>query len=383
MLFIAVCELKKRFPSAAVYCWDSCAHKNDYTFESMSNQSLVLSLVAGGWKRRLVAWLKAFLRPNGHTAQARKYASLFNEHAAVVDISGFMYSSLWPRSVCLRGTRFLQLARQYGIPVFMMPQSFGPFDYKPEDQDLLPLLEDAMSYPAIIYAREQQGADMLQSIAPRARIARSHDLVLMSDAVPAEAIYRDPAASVHYRNLPEEEHKVGILPNMRTFDHGNKEAILATYRRVVDYLLTTDATIYLFRHSVEDLEAARWVKEFYAENNRVVLLEDDMNCLEYEHLAAQFDYLIASRFHSIVHAFRRSVPVVALGWAEKYRSLLASVGQERFVFNVADEASHASIVSAVEEMEAHWQEERTVIEKSLRKLRGGNCFDFITSYYHE
>lgn len=383
MLFITVCELKKRFPSASVYCWDSCARIAEYSFEQVPHPSRLLDYLNAPLAELCKTRLKALLRPSGVSSAVVRFAPHFNKTAAVVDISGFMYASLWPRSVCERGAAFLKAARRFGLPVFMMPQSFGPFEFAKEDEDLIPLLEDVMSYPAIIYAREQQGADMLQTIAPRARIARSHDLVLMSDAVPAESVYRDPAASVHYRDLPQGGHKVGILPNMRTFDHGDKAAILATYRRVVDYLLETEATVYLFRHSVEDLEAARWIKAFYAENPRVILLEDDMNCLEYEYLAAQFDYLIASRFHSIVHAFRRSVPVVALGWAEKYRSLLASVGQERFVFNLADTAAHDSIVSAVQDMEAHWQEERTVIEKNLRKIRGGNCFDFISAYYEQ
>lgn len=383
MLFVAARELKKRFPSAAIYCWENCKHASEYTFEGVPASSRIVKYLEAGPLERFKTHLKALLRPSGPSAALVQSARLFRAGAAVVDVSGFMYSSLWPRSACERGAAFLKAARRHGVPVFMMPQSFGPFDFCKEDEDLIPLLEDVMSYPAIIYAREQQGADMLQAIAPRARIARSHDLVLMSDAVPAEAVYRNPSESVHFRELPQDEHKVGILPNMRTFDHGDKAAILATYRRVVDYLLSEQATVYLFRHSVEDLEAARWIKAFYAENPRVILLEDDMNCLEYEHLAAQFDYLLASRFHSIVHAFRCSVPVVALGWAEKYRSLLASVGQERFVFNLADSASHDAILGAVQAMEKYWQKERAVIEKNLRKIRGGNCFDFISAYYEQ
>ena len=70
----------------------------------------------------------------------------------------------------------------------------------------------------------------------------------------------------------------------------------------------------------------------FASSENVYFIEDDMNCLEYGGFVKQFDFIIASRFHAIVHAYKENVPAIILGWAVKYHELAKNLNQEKFVF---------------------------------------------------
>jgi polysaccharide pyruvyl transferase WcaK-like protein len=47
-------------------------------------------------------------------------------------------------------------------------------------------------------------------------------------------------------------------------------------------------------------------------------------------LISQFDYLIASRFHSLVLGFSNSVPGMALSWSHKYEEFLSLFGMSDY-----------------------------------------------------
>ena len=47
----------------------------------------------------------------------------------------------------------------------------------------------------------------------------------------------------------------------------------------------------------------------------------------------QFQFIVASRFHAIVHAFKNGIPCIALGWATKYYDLMKQFGQEQYMLD--------------------------------------------------
>ena len=102
-----------------------------------------------------------------------------------------------------------------------------------------------------------------------------------------------------------------------------------------------------------------------------------MDCLSYSAFVQQLDFVIASRFHSIVNAYRVSVPALVLGWAIKYQELTKLVGQEQYVFDVStlDQPDHAEqMLRQLRAMMENHAAESSVIKNQVQKVQQESCF---------
>ena len=86
------------------------------------------------------------------------------------------------------------------------------------------------------------------------------------------------------------------------------------------------------------------------------------------------DFIVASRYHSIVHGDRNAVPSVILGWAEKYRSLADLFGQGEFIFDVRENISDESLLAAIEKMSLNYSEYKVAIGTNLEEIQKESCF---------
>ena len=135
--------------------------------------------------------------------------------------------------------------------------------------------------------------------------------------------------------------------------------------------------MYLIRHATEDLIFCREIKGLYENNSKVVLVEEDFECWEYEKFVQQFDYLVASRYHAIVHAYKRQVPCIVLGWAIKYQELLGKFGQEKYAVDVRGNIDGNVLADIVEQMERNYSCESEKIGIILRQLQKSDVFECI------
>ena len=115
----------------------------------------------------------------------------------------------------------------------------------------------------------------------------------------------------------------------------------------------------------------------FASSENVYFIEDDMNCLEYGEFVKQFDFIIASRFHAIVHAYTENVPAIILGWAVKYHELAKNLNQEKFVFdgtNISND-NKDSIINGIEYMSNNFYEESKIISERMVYIKSQNCYE--------
>ena len=100
--------------------------------------------------------------------------------------------------------------------------------------------------------------------------------------------------------------------------------------------------------------------------------------MEFNELVQHFRYLVASRFHSIVHAYKNGIPCIALGWATKYHDLLKHFGQEQYVFDVRSNTDTTSMLEAITRMNDSYVEESLKICKGLAAVQAENVFDVLS-----
>jgi colanic acid/amylovoran biosynthesis protein len=180
-------------------------------------------------------------------------------------------------------------------------------------------------------------------------------------------------------NLPEiAKNSVAVIPNSMNASVSDQKTVVAMYTEVVDKLLDLGKTVYLLSHSTMDAALCRTLKAQFAENDAVVLLEQDFSCLEFNELVQQFQYLVASRFHSIVHAYKNGIPCIALGWATKYHDLLKLFGQEPYVFDVRSNDGATGMLEAIVRMNDSYAEESQKIRQGLTAVQTENVFDVLS-----
>lgn len=386
MVFVAVDEVKRRYPDKEiVVVSDIDAARSD---EALSKYRFLFrdGVCLFGWKYKLLQHRYGKLDRHGDAAYIRKHTDM------IIDVSGYTFGSNWGILENLLAGYRAAVAKKRHIKFYFMPQSFGPFEWKGWRKKLADryLIEWIRSATAI-YCREMAGYELLRRRYDFRLVKYAPDLVLTNRGVDRRALFRDlpaprageEADETAFKDGAEQSvpdiapHSVGIVPNMRNDRYGKEERMDALYRRVIDRLLETGRTVYIIRHAVQDLACCRRIKAYYQNDKRVVLLEDETDCFAYSALAARFDYLVASRYHAVVHAYKEGTPCIVPGWAVKYEELLRLFEQQDYEIDVRTALPDA-MDEPIARMEENYEAEAVKIREILAKLQRGNVFDIIS-----
>jgi len=384
MTYLAVDELKQRYPEAQIVVLSTEDYKRPkhekekYKFEILPRDSHVLfPLTTGKLKARgRINQLKTLLKlKNPYFKETNRLKEILQETIMMVDISGFALSSQFNLGHSLNYVSRIIIAQKYNIPFYIMPQSFGPFDYDSNVQEVMDdVLSEALSYPKVVFAREKEGYHLLKDrYNLDSNLEYTMDSVLLNKGMNLENVFTDIPRIKEYPDAKG----VAIVPNEKTFSHGNKENIIETYKAIIDTLLAKNKTVTIVRHSYEDIEACLLIKDLYKDNEAVQLIEDDMSCIDFDRLVTQFDFIIGSRFHSIVHAYKNAVPSIALGWATKYKELLDEFDQSDYIFDVRNDINQKELLNKLNVLLDNYENDSKIIAERLEEIQSFNPYNHI------
>lgn len=366
MLFIATEQLKRRYPDDKIVVMTlSNSGFDGFKFEVglISFYALKCVTTPMNWLRRM----RYRVKPH----QIAAVDTIFREARMLVDISGYALGSNWADATVDYYLSYFECAKKYNVPVYVMPQSFGPFDY-PEDSPIMKRIASTMSYPKVIYAREQEGYDLLTQRFGLKNVKTSCDMVLCSKSASPENIYRELPPK---RSLPRiSENSVAIIPNVRNCDQLGNERTLQYYCAIATEALKSGKTLYIMHHSSEDAPLCVQIVQALGENDRVIHLSEDFDCFEYETLVQKFDYIIASRYHAIVHALKNSVPCIAFGWATKYHEVLELCDLAEYSFDVRGDVVMGEITEAIQSMNQSLDKIKTNLRNVVEHLQQRDLF---------
>ncbi len=379
LLFTVMSELRRRYENVEIYYMpidDPFTYSaGEYKFHLVYDDHIFSAYRKAGkqvarWfvrcAKRRVKWLLKHKENN-----LLPLSRVWKKIDIVVNVSGYSLTSQFESSGAYRYVKNIERAKKRGIPVILMPQSFGPFDYKPS---LVKKIAEVLNTVDRVYAREQDGADRLRAIGVEANVSVLPDTVLQSEEVDKAHVFVKPPEE-NYPHLTT-AHNVGIVPNMQLYRYGVKEDILKMYRTIVERLLAAGKEVYIFRHS-NDMPACEDIYAMFEGHERVHLLRDELSCIDYSLFVRQFEFIVASRFHSIVHAYRECVPALVLGWAVKYKELAAAAGQEAYVVDgirITEDAM-VRLETQLDNMIEQYEQETKVIAAAMAEVRKNNCYD--------
>jgi len=374
MTFIIIDQMKRKYPDAEIVVLStrdferSEEDKKQYNFTIMPFTIGWIYDLAGGslgmlWKTKNL--LKKS-QPTKYEEYKTKLDSMLNNAIALIDTSGYALSSQFRNERSISFLLTILLAKKRNIKMVVMPQSFGPFSYNGKSSFIIKsLMKQALPYPEKIYAREQEGYEMLKGFADLPNVERTFDMVLLNDGVNYDNIYNTAPEITNYSTISG----VGIVPNEENFKHGNKENLLGAYEVIINKILNYGKKVYIVKHSHNDSETCKIVKRLFENNPNVILLDEDVSAREFDLLVKQFDFVIGSRFHAIVHSYKNNVPCIAIGWATKYHELLETFNQSAYIFDVRETINSDNMEKAVEQLLNNHHKESIIIEEKLNQIQ--------------
>ncbi|MBU1118734.1 Coenzyme F420 hydrogenase/dehydrogenase, beta subunit C-terminal domain [Patescibacteria group bacterium] len=373
MVFTTVQLLKEKYPNKDIYLLSARDYEridggqSSYSFKILPLNSRVIAQLMGVRE-------SFFMQENEYSSSLAELKHILHNTAFCVDVSGYSLSSQRDFRSSLGYVMTIALACTLSIPFYIFPQSIGPFDY-PLGQKilLLPLIKKYLSWPRKIFVREQEGLNSLKRLHIRSA-KKEHDVVLQGDHYDPSVVFKDEQ---RIKRIDIKAPAVGIVTNNNVLRYMNEKDLLALYKSVIEKLLLQSKRVYILKHSYEDEPLNQSIKRLFSSNDKVLLLPEDFNALEVERIIKQFDYVVASRYHSLVHSYRNGVPAIVLGWAVKYEELMKDFDQQKYLFDVREKIDTDRLMRAVSDMESNDKEEQKKITLKMEMLRK-DSFTIIT-----
>lgn len=375
MLLITVQEIKQRDPEAKIFAASSYDYKcgtiipgitfveNDVLSKVVLKRNLSSSMIY------IKNYIKKMLKRN-YVKDLHSCSKLLDLVDILIDISGYSLSSDWSIENNLGYLYMIKAAHERGVKVYLMPQSFGPFAYNKDIKPyILKTIKECLPLADVIYAREYEGKNALEKILKNKEVIKTVDLVLQSKQKIAIEALENKEMKIHIK-----EKAVCIIPNEHcVFGEESYEL----YREIINTLRFMNYHVYLVYHSVTDVSICRNIKKMFYEDEGVIYIEKDMNCFEYQEMVRKFDFIIASRYHSIIHAYKENTPCVVLGWAVKYKELLELFDQNHYLWSIKEQKDHKRIIDSIILMAQNSGDEREKIKEKLSEYQKDNCFSVL------
>lgn len=293
----------------------------------------------------------------------------------MIDISGYALGSNWSKETCNRYLDHLEFAEAFHIPIYLMPQSFGPFDFRGrEGKKIEQRIRKLLPTVKTIYVRERKGYEELKRKYCLNNVFLANDIVLNNSEIDLKNIYRKLPDMLLPDIMPG---SIALIPNQRNYTVASEEQVQEIYIKTIKKLLHNNYKVYLISHSEVDIEICRELKNKFEQEAHVIFVDRELNCLEFSEIIKQFEFVIASRFHSIVHAFRNGIPCIALGWATKYYELMEMFDQEQYMLDLRQGIKVDEVEERIDSMILEREEVSLIIQERLEELRENSVFEAI------
>jgi colanic acid/amylovoran biosynthesis protein len=293
----------------------------------------------------------------------------------VLDISGYGINS---QSINIKYSTIsyllqIKLAKKYNVPFYILPQSLGPFDYKLLHKIMFfPFIKLYFQYPEIIFPREVDGKESLKKFTTE-NVIRSYDIVLQTEQYKINNILKNSYDSkIDYKLL---NNGVAIIPNKNLFSFSNTEEIYNIYYKIISKLLELNKKVFIIRHSNGDKEFCKNLKEKFSNNKNIYLFNEEYYPFELEKMISKLDYVISSRYHGLVHAYKNNKPCLVLGWAIKYQRLMEDFKQDDFCFDCRNSLEEKKIIKSLEKLDENFENHSKIIEEKLEDIQKNNIFN--------
>lgn len=247
--------------------------------------------------------------------QNYKYLSIFD---LILDISeGDSFSDIYGKGRFLRVWATKLLAIKINKPIFLMPQTIGPFNHFLSKI----LAENILSRIPAIYPRDKLSREYLEELLPSRKFQE----------------YLDVAFQLPYvrSNFSNEKIHIGINVSALLYHGGysrdNQFNLACDYKSAIHIIINKfcsypDTVVHLIPHIVHcsdfPIEYDYAVeKEIAKEMPELILAPEFETPIDAKSYISGLDFFIGSRMHACIAAYSSQVPVIPLAYSRKFTGL--------------------------------------------------------------
>jgi colanic acid/amylovoran biosynthesis protein len=350
---------------------------------------------------QLIVWLKRHLR--GVNFNLNEYIQFwrsvqkecqdaFSKADCIVNLNGIAFVGDGTRSwfSSLEECTSSIYAKKHNKPFFRFIQSYGPFkDWRVR---LLAKMEFA-NLPCVM-ARGELAAGFCSRVAgnvpvyafPDVAITLQHagktwlyDYLKQFNLQLGDYIVLSPSAVI------------ASIPTESSSSVGGKHTIV--FSMIAKYYLSLSKPILFVPHTTSptpaecDREVCKEVIEMLAkegiDTSRCYIVNDELDCRELKALISGAQLAIVSRYHALVAALSTGVPVVTVGWNDKYQDLLDFYKSAQFAVD-ARTGEPSTVAKIILQKANAWTSDQTMLVRnrqpeleSMVNKAGKICADWI------
>ncbi|NOU97340.1 polysaccharide pyruvyl transferase family protein [Paenibacillus sp. LMG 31456] len=154
----------------------------------------------------------------------------------------------------------------------------------------------------------------------------------------------------------------------------NRESQLAVRDLINHILITTDMTIALTPHVMEDgnndYEILHNYYEQFKANSRVILLPGHLNAIQYKGYISRMRFFIGARTHATIAAYSNFVPTMVLGYSIKSKGISKDIfGEEKLVLSIDEISNSQKLMAKFDEMVREEKELKLRLQKSIPNIK--------------
>lgn len=154
----------------------------------------------------------------------------------------------------------------------------------------------------------------------------------------------------------------------------NPKAMEATINLVKYILEKTESVIALTPHVMEikndDSELLKKLYEQFKDTNRVILLPNNLNAVQYKGYIARMRFFIGARTHATIAAYSNYVPTMVLGYSIKSRGIAKDLfGEEKLVLGSNDISNTEKLKQGFDELLRDEEKIKKTLEKKIPEIK--------------
>lgn len=326
-------------------------------FSKISAPATIRNLETVHWefheRARSLGPLARCLYPKG-LFDEQTVRSTAEQACAMVDLGDYQATSTKASGFTANMMANIVFAKRFGLPFYVMSQSFGPFNYpKPLRYTLLPMLKNILPYCTSISAREDWGVHALNKLSEGIEVQKEAEFLLLSPSDLQASSTWDRKTSVMV--TPSES--LSSSPRML-------DGLLSVIDHAVENVSLKSKYLYLYDHA--DISSPQyspphdWIIQFAADTED--LYQGSCN-----------DRIkITDKYHAALRGLLSAEPAIYWQANPMGVSLYRELGLELFLVNDAKSMEKALTILADQtqatEVATHIRKNIDVIRQSLPRF---------------
>lgn len=229
------------------------------------------------------------------------------------------------------------------------------------DDDLSPLkIEDLKSFDLILARESLTFATLQKNGLTNVKLVADGAFLMDKEELPLPAGWA-------------EGNTIGL--NFSPLVYKKNSAAKQAFSDLIQHILdTTDMTIALTPHVTEasnnDFEILSEFYQQYKGTNRVLILPDNLNAIQYKGYIARMRFFVGARTHATIAAYSNAVPTMVLGYSVKSKGIAKDLfGEEKLVLSLKEISDSAMLKQKFNEMVAQESQIRQQLTEVLPRIR--------------